>query len=117
MLLELLQNYYKTTWDHFINEMAEEPAYSFSFRDKCKDKLKEMEKEIISYAKIPNAFEEFSHCIEEMDKDVFSTMIANLDSSPAKYETLYDLFQEHNNIHTSKVIIPDDASKLIQIKK
>lgn len=114
-LVELLKTYYKTVRDQFINEMAD--FMDHSLNRKLENEIKELEKQIIEYAGRPDAFKLFTESIETIDPDVFSKLIADLDSDSESYDTLYDLFTKYNNIHLSNVVFPDDAIKKIKIIK
>lgn len=113
--LELFQKLYDVTWEYYLNDMRESD-WSIDVSQKCSRMERELEEQIISLAKREDAFEIFTSAIEEIDPNLFEILIANLDSKPDDYTTLYDLFKDYNNIHKAKITIPDEATKMIKIK-
>ena len=113
--LELFQKLYDTVWEGYLNDMKERD-WSSEVSQECYRIEKELTEQIISLAKREDAFEIFTYAIGELDPELLEILIANLDSRPDEYVTLYDSFKDYNNIHKSKIIIPDEALKMINIK-
>ena len=112
-LQELLKKFYNITWEIFYEEMAD---YADHVKlHKLNYQCKELEEQIMVYAKKPSAFKNFSNAIEELDPDLFNNLTSTLDSTP-NAKTLYDIMSEYNNIHKSKIIIPNSALQLIEIQ-
>ena len=110
---EVIKRFNEVVRNRFYNQMADFMDHDLD--NKLLKEEKELEEQIISFSKQQDALSTFSAMIEEVETDIFNTMIANLDSTPDKYETLYDVFSEFNNIHKSKIVFPNEALRNIKI--
>lgn len=111
-LVELLKKFYSITSEIFYEEMADYANHTKLHQ--LNQQSKELEEQIIIYSKKQSAFEDFSKAIEELDPDLFNILISNLDSTP-NAKTLYDIMSDYNNIHKSKIVIPNSALQFIKI--
>lgn len=75
--------------------------------------------EILMYGLIDSKenFDSVTKFLEEHCPNTFSIMIANLDSNPDKYETLYDLCKEINIRKEDNFEFPIDCLQKIKIYK
>ena len=112
-LQELLKKFYGIEQRIFYEEMADYANHTLL--DTLYKQNQELKDQIVDYAKKPTAFEDFSKAIEELDPELFTKIISVLDSNP-NAKTLYDIMADYNNIHKSKVVIPNKALQLIEIK-
>ncbi len=111
---DLLERYYNLSYSIFTEEMADYMDHKKvnNLKQSCND----IENQIIQFSKSNDAYNTFTSIIEEKNPTAFSAMISNIDSNPNDYPTLYEAFEEFNNIHLSKVIFPDTALKNVKIK-
>lgn len=112
---ELFDNYYAAVRRNFMYAMHEADWNVFESQELSR-KENELREQIIALGKNPDIYDEVTLYIEDRDPDVFSEMIANLDSNQ-NVETLYDLICERNTIHGSKVCLPENFLKMIKIRR
>lgn len=111
---DLIEQYHKLSNDIYLEQQACNKGENKIIID-LEQKRNDISEQIVQFSKSNDAYNTFTAIIEEFNPEAFSTMIANLDSNPNQYDTLYDLYKDFNNM-SSNITFPILALQNVTIK-